>query len=196
MTGPESRQVPDAELVRLAQAERGHARGRAAAEQLFGRYHGRVFAWCLRRVRNRDEAYDLAQDVMLNAYRALPAFAGESSFSTWLYVIARNRCGRAMRRMSLVRDEAQEPDALPSSGASPDDEVSGRLEQEAVLDLMRRHLEPREQIALWLRCYEGMDVAQITEALGIATASGARGMLQTARRKLRAAREHPSTQGE
>jgi RNA polymerase sigma-70 factor (ECF subfamily) len=196
MTGSERPVVPDAELVRRVQADPSGAAGRAAAEELFGRYHGRVYAWCLRRVRNRDEAYDLAQDVMLNAYRALPGFAGEASFSTWLYVIARNRCRRAMRRPSLLRDEEQEPDTMPDRGAAPDDEALGRVEQDDVLDLMRSHLDPREQLALWLRCYEGMEVGEITESLGIAGASGARGVLQSARRKLRAALERRGARGE
>jgi DNA-directed RNA polymerase specialized sigma24 family protein len=56
-----------------------------------------------------------------------------------------------------------------------------------MLDLVRRHLDPLEREAIWLRCYEGMPVEEITGLLGIDTASGARGILQRARRKLRAA---------
>ena len=45
---------------------------------------------------------------------------------------------------------------------------------------------------MWLRAYEGMSVEDITRMMKLNGASGARGLLQTARRKLRAAlREEP-----
>lgn len=195
MNAPERAQTPDAELVRRAQDDRTGQDGRAAAEELFSRYHGRVFAWCLRRVHHREEAYDLAQDVMLSAYRSLPGFAGEASFSTWLYVIARNRCRRALRRPSLLRDEGMEPDAMPQPAAGPDDEALARIDQDEVLALIKQHLDGNEQAALWMRCFEGMEVAEITEALRLESASGARGLLQTARRKLRAALDRTPHKG-
>jgi len=187
MSEPDWTGVPDHELVRTAQNDPTGPEGRAATETLFGRYHGRVFAWCLRRIRNREEAFDLAQDVMLSAYRALPGFAGEARFSTWLYVIARNRCRRAMRPAPLLRDEALEPDAMAGAPVAPEDEALARIRHDEVLELMKRHLDEHERAALWMRCYEGMDVGEITDALELDSASGARGLLQTARRKLRAA---------
>ena len=52
---------------------------------------------------------------------------------------------------------------------------------------IRDELEPQEQEALWLRCFEGLSVDAITEVLAVREASGARAVLQRARRKLRAA---------
>jgi len=46
-----------------------------------------------------------------------------------------------------------------------------------------------EQKAIWLRCFERLPIDEITGMLGIEAKSGARGMLQTARRKLKAALE-------
>jgi DNA-directed RNA polymerase specialized sigma24 family protein len=51
---------------------------------------------------------------------------------------------------------------------------------------MRSHLAPLEQEALWLRCVERMPVDEITRVLGIEGSTGARAVLQSARRKLRA----------
>jgi DNA-directed RNA polymerase specialized sigma24 family protein len=50
-------------------------------------------------------------------------------------------------------------------------------------------LEPQEQQAIWLRCVERMPVDDVTRILGVDGSSGARAVLQRARRKLRAAIE-------
>jgi DNA-directed RNA polymerase specialized sigma24 family protein len=51
---------------------------------------------------------------------------------------------------------------------------------------MEAALDAKERAALWLRAEEGMSVDDITRMLRVDGASGARGLLQTARRKLRA----------
>jgi RNA polymerase sigma-70 factor (ECF subfamily) len=187
----------DDELVRRIQEDRHGPAGRAAAEELFGRYHGKVYRWCLHRVGDPDRAYDAAQDVVLSAWRALPRFRGQSRFSTWLFVIMRNRCLRVVRPASLVRDEGEEPELMADPAPGPDQRSADRGEEERVLTLMRAHLAPREQLALWLRCYEGMSVEEITRAMTLPGVSGARSVLQSARRKLRAAIEgSPSAQSE
>ena len=44
-----------------------------------------------------------------------------------------------------------------------------------------------EQKAIWLRCFERVPIDEITRLLGIEASTGARGVLQRARRKLRTA---------
>ena len=80
-------------------------------------------------------------------------------------------------------------DGLAARGQDPEQAYLDRLDEETVLGLIRNHLEPQEQEALWLRCFERMPVDAITEILGINEASGARAVLQRARRRLRAALE-------
>jgi DNA-directed RNA polymerase specialized sigma24 family protein len=52
---------------------------------------------------------------------------------------------------------------------------------------MNEVLEPAERAALWLRSFERMGMDDISKVLELRNASGARGVLQTARRKLRRA---------
>lgn len=179
--------LSDEALCREALADREGVRGRAAAEELFGRYRRRVYAWCYRVVGERERALDLAQDALARAWRALPSYAGDGPFAGWLFVVVRNRCRSGMRRRSLVRDDEADPDALPGRAQDPLDEVAARLDGGRVLELMARALTPREQEALWLRAMEGLSVEHITAVLGVEGASGARGLLQGARRRLRAA---------
>jgi RNA polymerase sigma factor (sigma-70 family) len=176
----------DEELVRRIQADpRGEA-AREAASRLFGRYLDPVFGWCYRWVRDRERAMDLAQDVLAAAWESLPRFQGDSRLGTWLYAIARHKCWNAMRptRREWVRD--LEEDMLVDGGPSPDEMVGLVQEEERARRLFEDVLLPVESTAMWLRCFEGLEVEEITRLLDIRGASGARGVLQTARRKLRA----------
>lgn len=180
-------EAPDEDLVREALADPESLGSRRAAGELFGRYRIRVYTWCFRYVRDHEQALDLAQDVLLNAYRALGSFQSQARFSSWLYAAARNRCYNELRRPALMSDEPVDLDGFVGSAEDPAEALVRRLDQEALLQLMHEHLAPQEQDALWLRCYENMPIDAITEVLKITQASGARGVLQQARRKLRAA---------
>ncbi len=48
-------------------------------------------------------AEEVTQDVFLKLWRALPAYDGRASPSTWLYTIARNTCLSAVRAESYRR---------------------------------------------------------------------------------------------
>ena len=197
MSGTAREPESDEALVSRAQSDPEGADGRAALEVLFARYDERVYAWCRRFVRDHERALELAQDAMLLAYRGIRGFEGRSRFSSWLFAIARRHCWReAGRPAPLLEDEA-DPDALPSDRPDPAHDLERREEQARLLELLDRVLEPEERLALWLRCYEEMTVEEITKALGLTSASGARTVLQTARRKLRAEMERsPDTKGD
>jgi RNA polymerase sigma-70 factor (ECF subfamily) len=186
-------QRPDDELVAAVRVDPTSELGGAAASVLLQRYAGRVHAWCMRYVRDHDLALDLAQDVLIRAYQGLPNFDGRAPFSAWLFVIVRNRCLRAMRKPSWTVDDAFDLEWLADPAGPVDERLESQEEHALILELMDRHLEPLEREALLLRCIERMPVAEITDVLAIDHATGARAVLQTARRKLRAALErHPS----
>lgn len=179
--------VADEELVGIAMAEPQTQSGKGAASELLGRHQQRVYLWCFRYVRDHERALELAQDVLLKAYRSLPGFRRGSKFTSWLFVIARNHCLSALRSPALLVDEESELSQISDPTKGPEDLVVEKLEEAELLELMRQTLDEREQEALWLRCFEKMPIEEITRVLGITSATGARGLLQTARRKLRAA---------
>jgi RNA polymerase sigma-70 factor (ECF subfamily) len=176
----------DGELLARAREDPDEARRGRAASMLLERYQDRVYLWCLRMVREHEQALDLAQDVLLNAYRNLASFEGRSEFGSWLFMIARNRCLDSLRRPPVFRDETEVEELVdPSSG--PAEQLEEKLDEAAFLELIRERLDPVEQEVLWLRCMERVPVEEITRLLRLESASGARGVLQRARRKLRAA---------
>jgi len=159
------------------------ARGRAALEALFRKEQSRIYAICLKFLRNPEWAEDAAQDVMLIAFNKLPEFKGESTLRTWLYGIARYRCYDLKRKKrEVLNDDGlneimdDDPGALKSMRRRE----RGQLMQEAI----KAALDPLEQRAVHLRYVELMSQDDIAEVLGLETASGGRGLLQRCRRKL------------
>jgi RNA polymerase sigma-70 factor (ECF subfamily) len=180
-------QRSDEELVRLAQAGRETPAGRAAATELLGRYRRAVYVWCYRYAGEHEQALDLSQDVLVRAWESLESFRGRSKFSSWLFAIARNRCLNSMRGVELFEDDEGAIARVADTRPPPGRELEERLDERRLIDLIRSSLDPVEQSVLWMRCFERVPVDQITAVLKIDTASGARGILQRARRKLRAA---------
>lgn len=182
--GPET---SDDELVRRAQAAPGTPEGRRAAEALLLRWRERLYLWCFRMVRDHERALDLTQECLVRAWRGLPAFESRSAVSSWLFAIARNACRSALRKRPLRHDPDVEMEEMSDLLAGPEDTAEHRVRLEQVLAAMQEALSPPEREALWLRAYEGLHVDEITRLLGLDGASGARSLLQSARRKLRAA---------
>jgi RNA polymerase sigma-70 factor, ECF subfamily len=82
----------------VAAAKAGDQR---AFEALVRRYRKRIYALALHMTRSASEADDIAQDVFLKAFRALPQFEGRSQFFTWVYRMAVNRS------LNVKRDRAR-----------------------------------------------------------------------------------------
>ncbi len=177
----------DDALLQQALADPGGNDGRQAASELLGRYRPHVYTWCFRYVRDHEHALDMAQEVLVKAYRKLATFDGRSRFSSWLFAIARNRCLDELRRPALLVEEGIDPDGEIASPSRPDRDLEERTNEQEVFDLIVHRLDKVEQDALFLRCFERMPVDQITVTLGITETTGARAVLQRARRKLRSA---------
>ena len=189
MTGTIPPELSDEQLIGLIRDDAAGPGGRAAASALFARHQRRVYLWSYRYVRDHERALELAQDALLNAWRALPSFEGRSRFSSWLFAITRNRCLKALAAPGLLRDAEVEPDQTEDPGGSPDVLVEQMDDERRLRALLEEHLDAHEREALWLRCFDRMPVETITEVLKLDNATGARALLQRARRKLRAALE-------
>ncbi len=67
-------------------------------EEIYRTYAGPVSRLCARLIRDRETARDAAQEVWIEAVRSLPSFQGRSSFSTWLWTIARRTAFRYLKK--------------------------------------------------------------------------------------------------
>jgi RNA polymerase sigma-70 factor (ECF subfamily) len=92
---PDSPQRADGSDLRLVQrAQSGESR---AFDQLALKYRPRVVNLAMRYTRNGADAEDIAQEVLIKAYRGLRHFRGECAFYTWVYRITINSAKNALR---------------------------------------------------------------------------------------------------
>jgi len=176
--------LSDRELLDRARESPGGAAARAAAGELLRRYRRPVYVWCFRYVGEHERALDMAQDVLLAAYQRMGEFEGRAAFSSWLYAIARNKCLNEIRRDDVWADI--EPDSLIDETNRFDEQLEAEIQNAKLVALAARVLDEEERQAIWLRYAELMSVDQITAILKLNQKSGARAVLQRARRKLRA----------
>jgi RNA polymerase sigma-70 factor (ECF subfamily) len=163
-------EVLDTDLVRRAQ--NGDAK---AFDTLVTRYRGRVYSMTYHLVQNESDAWDLAQDAFIKAWRALPQFKLDSSFYTWLYRIAHNCAYDWLRKRKIDSagefddnrvDHQPDPtaEAVPHAFARPDKamanaELGGRI-RAAVARLSEEH-----RTAILLREVEGMQYDEIAKVM-------------------------------
>jgi len=102
----------EAEAIRRAQAGDPEA-----FEYLYRSHSRRVYALCLRMVKDAAEAEDLMQETFLLLFRKIHTFRGESAFSTWLHRLAVNLVLMRLRKKSLPVFSVE---AIPD----PDDETA------------------------------------------------------------------------
>jgi RNA polymerase sigma-70 factor (ECF subfamily) len=151
--------------------ERCQAGDSGAFGNLYARYYERLLRFCLRRLNDRHEAEDAAQEAFARAWKALPKFAGERRFYPWLTVIAGNICTDMLRRRSRstptddLELSAQQP--LGSSGTETSEElilaaVDGELVNKALGRLSVRH-----QHVLAMREGSGWTYQQIADHEGV-----------------------------
>lgn len=179
----------DRSLVEIYQADPRSDVGRQAASRLLARYRERVLIWCWRVVDDRELALDLAQEVLLSAYKRLAKYEHDGRFGAWLFTIARHRCLSELRRRRVPLAEDGVLELIADSGPGPDEIYERKAKAGELFELVRESLTPLEQDAIWLRCHEGLPVDVITRRLDISEGTGARAVLQRARRKLRSALE-------
>jgi RNA polymerase sigma-70 factor (ECF subfamily) len=182
-------ELSDEELVAQYRLAPESDRSRQLLDELFRRHRGRVIAWCYRLTGDRNLAPDLAHDVFAKAYGSLDQFRRESRFTTWLYVIARNRC-RDEQRARAARPREEPEDALAEEPSHLNDALAAldtRDARHVIRTLMDEVLDDTEKRVMTLHYGQDMRLDAITAALGLTNASGAKAYIVSAKRKLNAA---------
>jgi RNA polymerase sigma-70 factor (ECF subfamily) len=106
----EERRSLDRELARRC------VRGELDAQrELVRQYSGLLWSLCLRSGLQRADAEDVCQEVLVNAFRALPRYRGDARLSTWLSTLTLRRI--ADYRRSPARRQA--PSGAPSDEGFP-----------------------------------------------------------------------------
>lgn len=160
-----------------------------ACTELFHRYGKRIYLWCYNYTHDEEEAVDLSQEVFIKIFRNIGKFSGLSQFSTWAYRVTSNHClgelskkGTQWRRRMLSIDSDGVPDPVDDGFAGGLD-LWGDLER--ILGSAREFLAEDELEAFVLHYRDGMTVREVTRILGCENVTGARALIQNARRKFK-----------
>ncbi len=149
----------------------------AAYDILMQRYEKKIYALCLRMSGNSFDAEDLAQEVFLKAFRALPNFHGQSAFSTWLFRIAANTClderRRRKRRPAALPLEKMLPTEdgeirveVPDKSSDPLAAALNREMKDEIQELLDQ-LPPKQRSVVILRDLQGFSYEEISRMLKI-----------------------------
>jgi RNA polymerase sigma-70 factor (ECF subfamily) len=120
------------------------------------------------------EADDVAQEVFLRAWRALPRFEQRAQLSTWLHRITFNEAQRWLSRRPAFADEPASDDALAATPAPPrlaPDAQALDHEFVAVLDRALAQLPLEWRAAVVLRDIEGLSTADAAAVVGVRQAA-------------------------
>ncbi|MCX6572539.1 MAG: sigma-70 family RNA polymerase sigma factor [Candidatus Aminicenantes bacterium] len=175
--------MEEKQLVRLAQEG-----SPAAFEELVAKYQPKVFSMALSFTRNREAADDLAQEIFLKAYLALPRFHGKSEFGTWLYRISINHIRDFLRKKGRAKEVSL--DDVPEISFS-DREQAEKAEQERETEARRtlvqtfvRSLPEKYRVIVTLRDIQGLAYEEISRILKLSPGT-VDSRLHRARRMLR-----------
>jgi len=84
----------------------------AAVRELAVRYGPRIQQLAMRHMKNREDAEEVTQDVLLKVHRKIDAFRGDAALSSWIYRITFNTAMSRLRQNRAARAAAQERDRV------------------------------------------------------------------------------------
>ncbi|MCC6796140.1 MAG: sigma-70 family RNA polymerase sigma factor [Candidatus Hydrogenedentes bacterium] len=152
----------DARLV--AQAQTGDF---AAFEQLVRTYRNDVYGLAYHFLRNREEAWDISQEVFIKTHRSLARFRGDSSFKTWLMRITANQCKDYLKKRRLdavpFNEEVETHDA-PTGVLGPDASVEAHELGDAIKQALDA-LPFKHRTAFVLREFDGLSYEEMAQVM-------------------------------
>jgi RNA polymerase sigma-70 factor, ECF subfamily len=162
--------------------ERAIAGDEAAMRALWSRHAPHIDVVVRRLVGgDHDLAADIAQEVWIQIFRALPTYRGDSQLGTWAHRIAVNRTLNALRQRRRLA--SLETNDLDEETAAVEPEVERNIIA-ASIEAATAQLSPGARAVFVMHDVEGFTHEEIATSLGI-TAGGSKSQLFKARAKLR-----------
>ena len=164
--------LSDLELVKQCQAGQTEA-----FDELVSRYRTRVFAMIYNMVHNEQDAWDLAQESFVKAWKSIKRFRRQSSFYTWVYRIVMNVTIDWLRKKQIKGAGSEFDDSIqlkeidPASRTVPKAEPlpherMERNEIRAKIDNAIGQLSPEHRAVILMKEIEDMQYHEIAETLG------------------------------
>ena len=139
--------------------------------EIVERYQKQVYSVLLRLVNNADDAQDLTQAALVDAFRALARFDTKRSFYSWLMRIAVNKGKDHLK--SHKRKEGHLTGEITSTGAMHTGRMHGPEQEASTRERMRmvqtalKELDPKYRAPLLLKEINGLSYKQMSEVLNL-----------------------------
>ena len=174
-----SRRLAGKNLTRARQGDR------AAFSALAEPYRRELIAYCYRLTGKLTEAEDLAQEVLVRAFKAMETFEARASTRAWLYRIAHNLCINHVQRSQPDWDSLDEVDSDNKIApvATAEEEGQGRENVRLGFVALLESLPPRQRAALVLRDVLGWSAEETGRILEM-TVPAVKNALARARKSL------------
>jgi len=182
-----------AQLQEISDEELAARIARTASEvactELFNRYKQRIYLWCFNYTHETEDAVDLAQEIFIKVFKNIDRFAGLSRFSTWVYQVTRNHClGELAKKRRkwwkrMISIEGDETLQIADEDVYQALDVAGDLDR--IIESAKQVMTEDEMNAFVLHYREGLTVREITSLLHCENVTGARTLIQNARRKFK-----------
>ena len=159
--------APERDLVQQLQAG-----DEVAFRELIDRYQSKVYRLAYGILRNRDDADEIAQQVLVKIYFSVKGFDARSSLYTWIHRIAVNECYQFLRKnrlkLSYESDSAENTISVRVQMARDPRPTCDRVVvQRDLLNRLLERLPEEERHLLLLKELEGYSVAQLSEETGL-----------------------------
>jgi RNA polymerase sigma-70 factor (ECF subfamily) len=165
--------MPEREIDRqlVTRAQQGD---KQAFNLLVVKYQRKLARLLSRFIRDPAEVEDVTQEAFIKAYRALPAFRGDSAFYTWLYRIGINTAKNYLMAMGRRAPTSTEVEAEEAEGFEEGEQLRDINTPESVLlskeiaQTVNSTIEklPEElRKAIQMREIEGMSYEDIAQAM-------------------------------
>jgi RNA polymerase sigma factor (sigma-70 family) len=179
LSSVKSRRIAGKNLTRARQGDR------AAFSALAEPYRRELIAYCYRLTGKLTESEDLAQEVLVRAFKAMETFEARASTRAWLYKIAHNLCINHVQRSQPDWDSLDEVDSEHkiAPAATAEEEGQGRENVRLGFVALLESLPPRQRAALVLRDVLGWSAEESARILEM-TVPAVKNALARARKSL------------
>ena len=169
------------ELRAIAQAKKGDA---DAFAFLVETYETSVYRLALRMCGNAHDAEEVAQEAFVAAWKGMPAFRGESKFSSWLYQLTTNAAIDFLRREKRHRATTPIEDEVDLAAPGTPQQAAEAAEVRQTLQQALDTLTPEHREIFLLRQMRQLSYEEIGRLLGL-EAGTVKSRLSRAKKQLR-----------
>jgi RNA polymerase sigma-70 factor, ECF subfamily len=166
-----------------------------AMRTLFARHQRRVSLFLIRLVKDETLAEDVVSEVFLDVWRKADSFKGQSSVSTWLLAIARNKALTALGRRSEVGLDDDVAARLVDPNADPERALQEKDRSEALGQCLAQ-LSPEHGQIISLVYYREKSIREVAQIVGVPEPTVKTRMFYARRRIAELMRAHGTSQGQ